>query len=78
MSRSTRLAATIATGVGAAAAMWYLLRKRRSTPKLGSYSQTVLTASRECQEWFDRGCVWAYNLHREEALPPQSTADSFP
>ena len=36
--------------------------------ELGSYTQPVATTSKECQAWFDRGCVWAYNLHREEAL----------
>ena len=36
--------------------------------RLGSYTQPIDTTSRECQAWFDRGCVWAYNLHREESL----------
>lgn len=35
---------------------------------LGGYSQRVATTSAECQAWFDRGCVWAWGLHREEAL----------
>ena len=35
---------------------------------LGSYTQKIATTSPECQAWLDRGMVWAYNLHREEAL----------
>jgi tetratricopeptide (TPR) repeat protein len=35
---------------------------------LGTYSRPVETASREAQEWFDRGLVWAYAFNHEEAI----------
>lgn len=35
---------------------------------LGAYTLPVTTSSAACQTWFDRGMVWAYQLHREEAL----------
>jgi tetratricopeptide (TPR) repeat protein len=35
---------------------------------LGSYSRTVTTASPEAQLWFDRGLVWCYGFHNEEAV----------
>lgn len=34
---------------------------------LGSYTQKVSTESVVVQKWFDRGCVWLINFHREEA-----------
>ena len=37
-------------------------------PTLGAYTQPVSTTVRECQLLFDRGCVWAFSLHREEAV----------
>ncbi|WWC70506.1 uncharacterized protein I206_104457 [Kwoniella pini CBS 10737] len=35
--------------------------------KLGTYSRSIQTASRECQVWFDRGLLWSYGFHHEEA-----------
>ena len=64
-----KLTLTFTSGVAvAAAAIWHFWRHRKSTPNLGAYTQKIQTSSRKCQEWFDRGCVWAYNLHRQEAL----------
>ncbi|MFT4009063.1 MAG: tetratricopeptide repeat protein [Nocardioidaceae bacterium] len=34
---------------------------------LGTYSRQVTTASRTAQQWFDRGLVWTYAFHHEEA-----------
>ncbi|WVO22393.1 uncharacterized protein IAS62_003723 [Cryptococcus decagattii] len=34
---------------------------------LGSYSCKVKTNSKDCQTWFDRGLIWAYGFHHEEA-----------
>ncbi|KND33768.1 hypothetical protein [Streptomyces acidiscabies] len=35
---------------------------------LGSYGRLVTTASAEAQKWFDRGLVWTYAFHHEEAV----------
>ena len=35
---------------------------------LGSYVRTVTTTSPEAQRWFDRGLVWCYGFHHEEAV----------
>ncbi len=35
---------------------------------LGSYSRPVSTALPEAQLWFDRGLIWAYGYHHEEAI----------
>lgn len=35
--------------------------------KTGSYHQHIQTSSAEAQRWFDRGIVWTYAFHREEA-----------
>ena len=36
-------------------------------PALSSYSFPIQTSSEDCQAWFDRGCVWAYGFHKQEA-----------
>ena len=51
----------------------FLLAQRAHTsppppPPLAVYSFPVRTASAACQAWFDRGCMWAYGLHKHEAL----------
>ena len=35
---------------------------------LGSHHRPVTTASPEAQTWFDRGLVWTYGFHHEEAM----------
>ncbi|WP_320774631.1 hypothetical protein [Streptomyces sp. CRN 30] len=35
---------------------------------LGAHGRPVTTASREAQTWFDRGLVWTYAFHHEEAV----------
>jgi tetratricopeptide (TPR) repeat protein len=35
---------------------------------LGSYSRPISTASADAQVWFDRGLIWSYAFHHEEAL----------
>jgi tetratricopeptide (TPR) repeat protein len=35
---------------------------------LGTYGRTVTTASADAQRWFDRGLVWSYGFHHEEAI----------
>ncbi len=35
---------------------------------LGTHGRTVTTASPEAQTWFDRGLVWTYGFHHEEAV----------
>ncbi|ETX05569.1 MAG: hypothetical protein ETSY2_22230 [Candidatus Entotheonella gemina] len=35
---------------------------------LGSYHRAVSTASPEAQLWFDRGLIWCYGFHHEEAI----------
>jgi tetratricopeptide (TPR) repeat protein len=35
---------------------------------LGSYSRNVSTSSPEAQRWFDRGLIWNYGYHHEEAI----------
>ena len=35
---------------------------------LGGYSREVTTSSPEAQRWFDRGLVWTYAYHHEEAI----------
>jgi tetratricopeptide (TPR) repeat protein len=35
---------------------------------LGTYSRTVTTSSPDAQLWFDRGLVWTYAYHHEEAI----------
>ncbi|OQD56064.1 hypothetical protein BM536_017055 [Streptomyces phaeoluteigriseus] len=35
---------------------------------LGSHRRTVTTSSAEAQRWFDRGLVWSYAFHHEEAV----------
>ncbi|MFF0032538.1 tetratricopeptide repeat protein [Streptomyces avermitilis] len=35
---------------------------------LGTHSRSVTTSSPEAQLWFDRGLVWSYAFHHEEAI----------
>ncbi|MEM7442410.1 MAG: tetratricopeptide repeat protein [Pseudomonadota bacterium] len=35
---------------------------------LGSYGRTVTTRSADAQLWFDRGLVWCFGYHHEEAI----------
>ena len=35
---------------------------------LGTYERTVSTASGEAQRWFNRGLIWTYGFHHEEAV----------
>ena len=35
---------------------------------LGTYHRTVSTPSAEAQLWFDRGLIWCYGFHHEEAI----------
>lgn len=35
---------------------------------LGTHGRPVTTSSREAQRWFDRGLVWTYAFHHEEAV----------
>ncbi|MFK0115423.1 hypothetical protein [Streptomyces sp. NPDC090994] len=35
---------------------------------LGTHGRPVTTTSREAQTWFDRGLVWTYAFHHEEAV----------
>ncbi|MDG9723205.1 hypothetical protein [Streptomyces sp. DH41] len=35
---------------------------------LGTHGRTVTTSSPEAQRWFDRGLVWTYAFHHEEAV----------
>ncbi|MGI9410648.1 MAG: hypothetical protein ACR2OV_11280, partial [Hyphomicrobiaceae bacterium] len=35
---------------------------------LGSYSRKVTTSSDKAQQWFDRGLIWTYAYHHEEAI----------
>lgn len=35
---------------------------------LGTYSRKVSTSSAEAQTWFDRGLIWNYGYHHEEAV----------
>ncbi|MFT5221140.1 MAG: tetratricopeptide (TPR) repeat protein [Planctomycetota bacterium] len=35
---------------------------------LGSYSRHVSTESADAQRWFDRGLIWTYGYHHEEAI----------
>jgi tetratricopeptide (TPR) repeat protein len=35
---------------------------------LGTYSRPITTSSREAQTWFDRGLIWTYGYHHEEAI----------
>jgi len=35
---------------------------------LGSYSRSISTASPDAQLWFDRGLIWNYGYHHEEAI----------
>jgi len=35
---------------------------------LGAYSRTITTTSPETQLWFDRGLIWTYGYHHEEAI----------
>ena len=34
---------------------------------LGAYTQPIRTSNATAQRWFDRGCVWLFAYHREEA-----------
>ena len=34
---------------------------------LGNYSWKIKTTSKTAQLWFDRGLIWAYGFHHEEA-----------
>jgi hypothetical protein len=36
---------------------------------LGTYTRGTSTASTSAQTWFDRGLVWCYAFHHEEAIP---------
>ncbi len=44
---------------------------------LGSYTRAVTTASNDAQRWFDRGLIWAYGYHHEEAVACFETALTF-
>ncbi|CEJ90837.1 Putative TPR domain protein [[Torrubiella] hemipterigena] len=35
---------------------------------LGSYSRTITTTSKQAQAWFDKGLIWCYGFHHEEAV----------
>ena len=35
---------------------------------LGTYTRGTSTASTSAQMWFDRGLVWSYAFHHEEAI----------
>ena len=35
---------------------------------LGNYSRPITTSSPEAQLWFDRGLIWTYGYHHEEAI----------
>ncbi|MEM8976683.1 MAG: tetratricopeptide repeat protein, partial [Pseudomonadota bacterium] len=35
---------------------------------LGTYSRKVTTSSKTAQKWFDRGLIWTYAYHHEEAI----------
>ncbi|GAA3899245.1 hypothetical protein GCM10023084_59650 [Streptomyces lacrimifluminis] len=35
---------------------------------LGTHKRSVTTSSAEAQKWFDRGLVWTYGFHHEEAV----------
>ena len=35
---------------------------------LGTYTRGTSTASASAQTWFDRGLVWSYAFHHEEAI----------
>ena len=35
---------------------------------LGTYTRGTSTASMSAQTWFDRGLVWSYAFHHEEAI----------
>jgi tetratricopeptide (TPR) repeat protein len=35
---------------------------------LGTYHRPVSTTSPEAQRWFDRGLIWCYGFHHEEAI----------
>jgi hypothetical protein len=35
---------------------------------LGTYHRTITTSSRAAQTWFDRGLIWMYGFHHEEAI----------
>ncbi|MGC9495941.1 hypothetical protein [Streptomyces sp. WG7] len=41
---------------------------------LGTHGRTVTTSSPEAQRWFDRGLVWTYAFHHEEAVACFETA----
>ena len=34
---------------------------------LGDYSRSISTVSPDAQRWFDRGLIWTYGYHPEEA-----------
>ena len=34
---------------------------------LGNYTRKITTRSDEAQTWFDRGLVWIYGYHHEQA-----------
>ena len=36
--------------------------------ELGNYSRNISTSSPEAQQWFDRGLIWNYAYHHEEAI----------
>src|SRR5262245_22587199 len=63
-SRATPVAEVVQTGerfrTGAAAMEPYF--------DLGSYTRGTSTASASAQMWFDRGLVWSYAFHHEEAI----------
>lgn len=44
---------------------------------LGSYSRPISTTSPDAQVWFDRGLIWAYGYHHEEAVACFETALTF-
>ena len=35
---------------------------------LGNYSRRISTESPDSQLWFDRGLIWNYGYHHEEAI----------
>ena len=48
-----------------------MVRHMRGVPPramaISSYTFPIKTSSEDCQAWFDRGCIWAYGYHKQEA-----------
>lgn len=46
---------------------------------LGTYTRPVTTSSAQAQLWFDRGLMWTYGFHHEEAVACfQAAAEADP